>query len=170
MTDTELPIPASAPTYRSLRRFRVGWVVVAALLTLPAPCLAAVLASGDPPQDFRSTVQHFLNQFRDPWTWFGLSAQGLFFLRFFWQWIVSEKHKRSIVPVAFWYFSLTGALSMFVYGAHRRDLVVMLSGLIPVPIYLRNLMLIYSRAERMRRAGLPAGPLGSTVTDENLPG
>ncbi len=152
MTDTTLPAAPSSRTRRSLRPSRAGGLIAAALLTLPAPALAAVLAATDPPQGFSSTVQHFLNQFRDPWTWFGLSAQGLFFLRFFWQWIVSEKHKRSIVPVAFWYFSLTGALSMFVYGAHRRDVVVMLSGLIPLPIYLRNLMLIYSRAERMRRA------------------
>jgi lipid-A-disaccharide synthase-like uncharacterized protein len=157
------------------RRLRLAARVVLAglsVLILPLPVIAAGLASTtvQPPRGFWPNVQHFLNQFRDPWTWFGLSAQGLFFLRFFWQWIVSEKHKRSVVPVAFWYFSLTGALSMFIYGAHRRDLVVMLSGLIPCPIYIRNLMLIYSRAERLRRAGLPTGPIGSTVTDQDLPG
>ncbi len=59
---------------------------------------------------------------------------------------------------------------MLVYGIHRQDLVVMLSGMIPCPIYIRNLMLIYGRAERLRRAGLPTGPIGSTVTDEDLPG
>ena len=116
-----------------------------------------------------ATLQQLLRQLRDPWTWFGFCAQGLFFMRFFWQWIVSERQKRSIVPVAFWYFSLGGAVSMFIYGTHRRDLVVMLGGLLPTIIYIRNLMLIYSSAERRRRAGLPAEPSGPSVGDNNLP-
>ncbi len=158
-------------TGRLWRRVSRVAILALAILLLPLPVLAAGLAVGAPApgSGVWATVQHLLRQLRDPWTWFGFCAQGLFFLRFFWQWIVSERQKRSIVPVAFWYFSLGGAISMFIYGTHRRDLVVMLGGLLPTVIYIRNLMLINSRAERLRRAGLPAEPLGSSVRDENLP-
>src|SRR4051794_31578916 len=56
-------------------------LMIASALILPLPVLAAGLASApvEASGGFRGTVQHFLNQFRDPWTWFGLSAQGLFF-------------------------------------------------------------------------------------------
>jgi lipid-A-disaccharide synthase-like uncharacterized protein len=154
------------------KRFGRGAVLVAAILALPLPVLAVGLATvpADRPGAPLGSIQQFSKQLYDPWTWFGLCAQGLFFMRFFWQWIVSERHKRSIVPVAFWYFSLGGAMSMFIYGTHRRDIVVMLGGLLPTVIYIRNLMLIYGRADKLRRAGLPVEPLGSPVTDQNLPG
>jgi lipid-A-disaccharide synthase-like uncharacterized protein len=153
------------------RRLGRTLLLIAAALIMPLPVLAVGSASmpAAGAGGFKGAIDHFLNQLHDPWTWFGLCAQGLFFLRFFWQWVVSERHKQSIVPVAFWYFSLGGAVSMFMYGTHRRDLVVMLGGLLPTVIYIRNLMLIYGRAEKLRRAGLPTQPLGSPVTDRDLP-
>ncbi len=120
-------------------------IVPPALLTLAAAAQiqplghsAGMLASSPP----------LLEQLRDPWTWFGFGANGLFFMRFFWQWIVSEKRKRSTVPVAFWYLSLGGAACMFIYGLHLRNLVVMLGGFLPCIIYIRNLMLIYSHGNQ----------------------
>jgi len=35
---------------------------------------------------------------RDPWIWFGLGAQALFFGRFIWQWIVSERRGTARSP------------------------------------------------------------------------
>jgi len=97
-----------------------------------------------------------LDKFRDPWVWFGLGGQGLFFLRFLWQWIVSERHKRSTIPLAFWYFSLAGAVCTFIYAAKKQEPVFMLPQLLACFFYVRNLMLIYGQASRRRRAGLPA--------------
>jgi lipid-A-disaccharide synthase-like uncharacterized protein len=107
-----------------------------------------------------------LRQFRDPWAWFGFGAQGLFFMRFFWQWLVSEQRKQSTIPLAFWYFSLAGALSTFVYAAGRRDLVIMCGQLPACFFYIRNLMLIRGRDARRRRAGLPVSPV---YRSEELP-
>ena len=42
------------------------------------------------------------------WKIVGFGGQGLFFGRFFVQWIASERSKRSVVPTAFWFFSLGG--------------------------------------------------------------
>ena len=43
------------------------------------------------------------------WLTVGFLAQALFSMRFIIQWIASERVKRSIVPEAFWYFSLAEA-------------------------------------------------------------
>jgi lipid-A-disaccharide synthase-like uncharacterized protein len=106
-------------------------------------------------------------QLHDPWVWFGFGAQALFFMRFVWQWIVSEKRGRSTVPVAFWYFSLTGGLSLFFYAWHNHDLVIMSGQLLACGIYVRNLMLIHRTAARRRARGLPQGKLRSAVNGEN---
>lgn len=79
----------------------------------------------------------------DPfWTTFGLAAQGLFFMRFFVQWIHSERLGRSAIPVAFWWFSLAGAAMLLVYAVRQRDLVFMVGPAMGLLIYTRNLMLI----------------------------
>lgn len=77
---------------------------------------------------------------------FGLAAQAMFMARFVVQWLASEKAKRSVVPEAFWYFSLAGGLMIFTYGLLDRDLVVIVGQLPAVAIYTRNLYLI--RRER----------------------
>ena len=58
-------------------------------------------------------------EIRDPWLWFGFGAQGLFFARFIWQWIVSEKRGHSTIPIAFWYLSLAGGVATFIYAWHN---------------------------------------------------
>ncbi len=107
------------------------------------------------------------DKLRDPWVWFGLGAQALFFGRFLWQWIVSERRGHSTIPIAFWYLSLAGGGALFVYAFHQRDLVIMLGQLLACAIYLRNLMLIYSQARRRALAGLPVAKLRSEVNGEN---
>ncbi|MBL8419168.1 MAG: lipid-A-disaccharide synthase N-terminal domain-containing protein, partial [Dechloromonas sp.] len=39
------------------------------------------------------------------WIIIGFGGQALFMMRFVVQWWSSEKEKRVVVPVAFWYFS-----------------------------------------------------------------
>ena len=46
----------------------------------------------------------------DFWLAFGLIAQMLFTARFLVQWISSERAGQSVVPMAFWFFSMGGGL------------------------------------------------------------
>jgi len=111
-------------------------------------------------------VPDLLRQLTDPLFWFGLTAQGLFFARFFIQWLISEKHKRSTVPTVFWYFSLAGAACWFTYGLLRRDLAIVLGAAMSCFFYIRNLMLIRSHAERLRQAGLPVRTEDVSIEDD----
>lgn len=77
----------------------------------------------------------------DFWLVLGFGAQGLFTARFFVQWIVSERNRRSMIPKAFWYFSLGGSSLLLVYAIHRRDPVFIVGQAAGLLIYVRNLML-----------------------------
>ena len=80
------------------------------------------------------------------WVTVGLLGQLMFTARFIVQWIASEKAGRSVVPVAFWYFSICGGLVVLAYGIHKFDPVIILGQLPGTVIYARNLWLI--RAEK----------------------
>jgi lipid-A-disaccharide synthase-like uncharacterized protein len=85
----------------------------------------------------------------DPWVIFGFMAQAVFGFRFVYQLIVSERLKRSHVPVGFWYLSLVGGLMLFAYALlYRRDPVFTAGQGLGVFIYLRNLILIHRRRDR----------------------
>jgi lipid-A-disaccharide synthase-like uncharacterized protein len=81
------------------------------------------------------------------WTCIGFLAQGLFFGRFFIQWIVSERRGESTVPVAFWIFSVLGGTLLLIYAIHRKDPVFIFGQAGGLGIYLRNLMLIYKKKQ-----------------------
>ncbi|WP_417809687.1 lipid-A-disaccharide synthase N-terminal domain-containing protein [Thioclava sp.] len=82
------------------------------------------------------------------WVVFGLLAQLMFTGRFVVQWIASERQRDSVVPVAFWYFSLAGGLMLFSYAVYRRDPVFILGQSLGVFIYSRNLWLIHAKRRR----------------------
>ena len=93
-----------------------------------------------------STVFAFLNVqswFEFWWVAFGLGGQLMFSGRFIVQWIASEKAGRSVIPLAFWYFSIAGGVILFLYALYRRDPVFILGQSLGLFIYLRNLWLIY---------------------------
>ncbi len=77
------------------------------------------------------------------WLAIGLGGQLMFFMRFLVQWIVSERRGESVIPLAFWFLSLSGSLILFSYAVHRRDLVFSLGQAFGFTVYIRNLMLIY---------------------------
>jgi len=85
------------------------------------------------------------------WVIVGLGAQLLFSMRFIIQWIASEKQRRSVVPELFWWFSITGGLTLLAYAIHRQDPVFILGQSLGVVIYLRNLWLIYSEKRTARQ-------------------
>lgn len=90
----------------------------------------------------------------DLWVIWGLVAQLMFTMRFVVQWIASERARRSIVPIAFWFFSLAGGTLLLTYAIVRQDPVFILGQSLGLLIYIRNLWLIF--AER-RAAARPDG-------------
>lgn len=79
------------------------------------------------------------------WVAVGFLGQAVFFMRFLIQWIASEKRRESVIPIAFWYFSLSGSIILFSYALHRRDPVFTLGQAFGFTVYIRNLMLIYRK-------------------------
>ena len=85
----------------------------------------------------------------DPWLLFGIAAQAVFFLRFFVQWIASEREGASVIPEAFWWLSIAGAGGLLIYAAaHLRDPVITIGQGAGLFIYARNLRLIHRRRHR----------------------
>ena len=79
----------------------------------------------------------------DPfWLGLGLFGQLLFSARFLVQWLASERAGRSVVPIAFWYFSLGGSVILLTYAIHRLDPVFILGQTGGFFIYTRNLYFI----------------------------
>jgi lipid-A-disaccharide synthase-like uncharacterized protein len=88
----------------------------------------------------------------DFWLAFGVIAQLLFTARFIVQWLASEKAGRSVVPMAFWFFSIAGGMMTLVYGIVRREPIIIMGQALAIFIYLRNLVLIF-RPKRKADAG-----------------
>jgi lipid-A-disaccharide synthase-like uncharacterized protein len=84
------------------------------------------------------------------WLAVGFIGQALFASRFFVQLLKSEIEGRSVVPVAFWYFSIGGGLITLVYAYHLGPvglpfLIAQGGGLL---VYARNLQLVYREKRR----------------------
>lgn len=78
------------------------------------------------------------------WVMIGLCGQALFSMRFIIQWVSSEKARRSVIPIAFWYFSLAGGCVLLSYALYRQDPVFILGQATGLVIYSRNLWLIHA--------------------------
>ena len=85
------------------------------------------------------------------WIGIGLFGQLLFSSRFLVQWIASEKMKKSVIPVAFWYLSIGGSLTLLSYAIYRIDPVFILGQFTGLFIYMRNLILIHQ--EKLNSTG-----------------
>lgn len=83
----------------------------------------------------------FVDQF-NAWILLGFVAQAFFTMRFLVQWIASERAKRSVVPIAFWFFSLGGGALLLLYAIKRQDPVFIAGQGLGLVIYTRNLWLI----------------------------
>lgn len=71
----------------------------------------------------------------------GIVAQLVFIFRFIYQWISSEKHKKSHLPLGFWVISLMGSSLILTYSIFREDLVLFLAHSIGMLVYARNIFL-----------------------------
>jgi lipid-A-disaccharide synthase-like uncharacterized protein len=80
------------------------------------------------------------------WISLGFIGQALFSMRFIVQWVQSEKVKRSVFPITFWYFSIAGGATLLIYAIHRKDPVFIVGQGSGLFIYLRNLyFILYER-------------------------
>lgn len=83
---------------------------------------------------------------------YGLLAQAVFMARMLVQWIASERAKRSVMPVAFWWLSMSGAAMLLVYGVLREDIVIIFAQAFGAVVYARNLVLIGREKREMAAA------------------
>ncbi len=98
-------------------------------------------------EDFLASVTSFFLELGGGETWavwvaVGFFGQAMFSMRFLIQWITSEKHKESVIPVAFWYFSLAGGATLLAYAIHRLDPVFIVGQAAGLLVYARNLHFI----------------------------
>ena len=77
----------------------------------------------------------------DYWTIFGFSAQFIFLMRFGMQWLHSERQKKSVIPMSFWYLSIVGAIMILIYAIKRGDPVFIVGQFFALSIYIRNVIL-----------------------------
>ena len=82
-----------------------------------------------------------------PLALFGFIGQAAFSARFLVQWLASEKAKRSVVPLAFWWLSLLGGVILFTYAIMRNDPVIIVGQGFGLLVYTRNLILSYRHTD-----------------------
>jgi lipid-A-disaccharide synthase-like uncharacterized protein len=93
----------------------------------------------------RAVGAYFIDVFvtrLDWWVILGFVAQALFTFRFLVQWIASERAGRSVIPLAFWLFSIGGGVLLLVYALYRKDAVFIAGQAFGVFVYLRNLYFV----------------------------
>ncbi len=81
----------------------------------------------------------------------GFAGQAMFSGRFLIQWIMSEKNKKSIVPYAFWIFSILGGALLLIYAIYKKDPVIIVGQLFGLIVYIRNLIIIKNSKEKNRK-------------------
>ena len=85
----------------------------------------------------------------------GIIAQLVFISRFFYQWIYSETHKESLLPLGFWIISICGAVMNFIYGIFRLDPVLIASHALGSFVYLRNILILNQKESLFDRIKIP---------------
>jgi len=83
------------------------------------------------------------------WLAVGFLRQAFFSARFLIQWIASERLRKSVVPRAFWYFSIGGGMTLLLYALWRRDPVFILGQGAGLFVYARNLYFVLRDPERV---------------------
>lgn len=103
------------------------------------------------------------------WIAIGFGGQLLFSGRMFIQWLISERHKVSIITPAFWWFSLLGGICLFTYFVWRQDAVGVLGQSSGIVIYARNLRLLSKQKRREAKARHIAASQGDAVPSGQEP-
>jgi lipid-A-disaccharide synthase-like uncharacterized protein len=111
------------------------------------------------------------NQF--VWVAIGLGGQLIFSGRMLVQWLASEKSRKSVVPAAFWYLSLGGALMLTAYFIWRHDMVGLLGQTMGLVIYVRNIRLLRldkARTEALKKLDRKDEAAGAVAGATPVPG
>lgn len=87
------------------------------------------------------------------WLVIGFCGQALFSMRFLIQWWASERQRRSVIPHAFWFFSLAGGVTLLSYAIYRQDPVFIVGQAGGLFIYSRNLYFIYRQRNLPDKTG-----------------
>jgi lipid-A-disaccharide synthase-like uncharacterized protein len=82
------------------------------------------------------------------WLGIGFLGQALFTGRFVVQWFKSEIVGKSVIPVAFWWFSVGGGVVLLAYAIHQTDPVFICGQAGGLIVYARNLYLVYREKAR----------------------
>ena len=82
-----------------------------------------------------------MGSFNNAWLALGLIGQTVFSGRFLLQWLYSEYKRRSVIPMAFWYASIIGALLLLCYACYKKDPVFIVGQASGLLIYVRNLQM-----------------------------
>src|SRR5258706_1757829 len=77
------------------------------------------------------------------WLLVGFLGQGLFASRFIIQWFKSELVGRSIIPLSFWYCSLSGGVVLLAYALYKMDTAFITGQATGHLVYSRKLYLIF---------------------------
>lgn len=96
------------------------------------------------------------------WLVVGFLGQAFFSMRFLIQWIHSERMRKSLIPVAFWYFSMAGGATLLAYALYRQDPVFIVGQGAGLFVYGRNLYFIF-RERRMQQLQAENGPADPTA-------
>ncbi len=89
----------------------------------------------------------------DWWVLLGFAAQAMFTMRFVVQWIASERAGHSVIPVAFWIFSILGGALLLVYALYRKDAVFIAGQSFSFFVYARNLYFVMRDKKEAAEAG-----------------
>jgi lipid-A-disaccharide synthase-like uncharacterized protein len=97
-------------------------------------------------------MDEILKNLKDPWVILGFVGQVVYTMRFLVQWIASERAKRSVIPLSFWYISLAGASLLLAYAIYKKDPVFILGQMFGFLVYTRNLVLIGRKPAQDQKA------------------
>src|SRR4030088_122408 len=89
----------------------------------------------------------------DGWVVLRFGAQALFTMRLVVQWIASERARKSVIPVAFWFLSIGGGVLLLIYALYRRDPVFIAGQALGLLVYIRNLYFIIVNGRQASASG-----------------
>jgi lipid-A-disaccharide synthase-like uncharacterized protein len=75
----------------------------------------------------------------------GSTGQVIVNSRFLYQWIYSEYHNDSVLPLGFWIISTVGSIMIFIYSIPRLDPVLFTAHSLGIFMYSRNILLHYGK-------------------------
>lgn len=86
----------------------------------------------------------------------GWTGNICYFLRFFVQWLQSERQGKSVTPPVFWWLSLAGAATLGSYAFLQGDTPLLLGYVLTFFIYLRNITIVHLGPRAGRLGPVPA--------------